>query len=98
MSKPPVSEQAQVNFRMPVDLRDRLKRASQANNRSMNAEIINRLEDTFFAEDWRSRLQEDAERAHDELAAVQYFRQELVKKAADEILATIVDQLALRKD
>ena len=44
MSKPPVSEQVQVNFRMPVDLRDRIKAAAEANNRSMNSEIVARLE------------------------------------------------------
>lgn len=47
MSKPPVSEQVQVNFRMPVELRDRIKAAAEDNHRSMNAEIIARLEDTF---------------------------------------------------
>lgn len=47
MSKPPVSEQVQVNFRMPGDLRDRLKVSAEKNNRSMNAEIVSRLESSF---------------------------------------------------
>lgn len=47
MSKQPVSEQVQVNFRMPVELRDRIRAAAEANHRSMNAEIIARLEETF---------------------------------------------------
>lgn len=47
MSKPPASEQVQVNFRMPVGLRDRIKAAAEDSHRSMNAEIIARLEDTF---------------------------------------------------
>lgn len=50
MSKPPVSEQVQVNFRMPVDLRDRIKAAAEANNRSMNAEIVSRLDDSLFSD------------------------------------------------
>lgn len=44
MTKPPAREQAQVNIRMPDDLRDRIKVASEANNRSMNAEIVATLE------------------------------------------------------
>lgn len=40
MAKPPVAEQLQVNFRMPVDLRDEIKREAEAHGRSMNAEII----------------------------------------------------------
>lgn len=47
MAKTPVAEQVQVNFRMPVDLRDRIKAAADENSRSMNAEIILRLEQTF---------------------------------------------------
>lgn len=47
MSKPPVAEQVQVNFRMPVDLRDRIKSKAESNGRSMNAEIIDALESSF---------------------------------------------------
>lgn len=49
MSKPPVSEQVQVNFRMPADLRDRIKAKAESNGRSMNAEIISALELYFPA-------------------------------------------------
>lgn len=44
MAKIPVSEQVQVNFRMPEALRDQIKEAAQDNSRSMNAEIIHALE------------------------------------------------------
>lgn len=47
MAKVPVSEQVQVNFRMPPALRDRIKAAADASGRSMNAEIIARIEATF---------------------------------------------------
>ena len=43
MAKPPVSEQVQVNFRMPVDLRDRIKAAAEAEGVSMNHLIIDAL-------------------------------------------------------
>lgn len=47
MSRPPVADQIQVNFRMPADLRNRIKVAAEANNRSMNAEIVAALEGKF---------------------------------------------------
>lgn len=47
MARPPVSEQVQVNFRMPVDLRDRIKRRAEAEGTSMNAEIVDALERMF---------------------------------------------------
>ncbi|MBC7131703.1 MAG: Arc family DNA-binding protein [Roseovarius sp.] len=49
MAKPPVSEQVQVNFRMPVDLRDRIKRKAEEHGQSMNAEIVEALEHMFPA-------------------------------------------------
>jgi uncharacterized protein (DUF1778 family) len=49
MAKPPVVEQVQVNFRMPADLRDRIRAASQEAGRSMNAEIIFALEAAYPA-------------------------------------------------
>lgn len=47
MARTPTDEQVQVNFRMPADLRDRLKVAAGTNNRSMNAEIVARLDASF---------------------------------------------------
>lgn len=37
----------QMKLRLPADLRDRIADAAAANGRSMNAEIIQRLEGTF---------------------------------------------------
>lgn len=47
MAKPPAAEQVQVNFRMPVDLRDRIRRATDISGRSVTAEIVNALERAF---------------------------------------------------
>lgn len=41
----------QVNFRVPADLLDRLKAAAADNNRTITAELVNRLEGSFVAED-----------------------------------------------
>ena len=37
----------QVNFRIPADLADRLKEAAAANNRTLTAELVHRLESSF---------------------------------------------------
>ncbi|WP_144982860.1 Arc family DNA-binding protein [Halomonas sp. C22] len=39
----------QYKLRMPPELRDKLKSASEENHRSMNAEIVARLQDSFEA-------------------------------------------------
>lgn len=43
-------------FRAPLELRERLKRSAEDNNRSLNAEIIERLE-ASFAEGEQSALE-----------------------------------------
>lgn len=58
MSRPPVADQVQVNFRLPSDLRDRIKAAAEAQNRSMNAELVERLETSFAHTSLRSLLPE----------------------------------------
>lgn len=46
----------QYLVRFPEGLRNRLKDAAKTNNRSMNAEIIARLEDSFDQSDMSARL------------------------------------------
>lgn len=41
------SEDIQTNLRLPADLKERLRQAADASNRSMNAEVVARLEETF---------------------------------------------------
>ncbi|RAS38298.1 Arc family DNA-binding protein [Paraburkholderia bryophila] len=43
------SEDIQTNLRLPSDLKTRLKHAADASNRSMNAEVVARLEESFNA-------------------------------------------------
>lgn len=45
----------QYQLRLSAELRERLKQSAEANNRSMNADIVARLEDSFDAEN-RSSL------------------------------------------
>jgi len=37
----------QINLRIPADLKDRLDRASEKHKRSLTAEVVARLEETF---------------------------------------------------
>jgi hypothetical protein len=46
-----------MKVRMSSDLRQKIKDASDANNRTMNAEIVARLE-ASFAEGWLERAQQ----------------------------------------
>ena len=41
------SDQYRYNLSFPPGLRDRIKEAAKANNRSMNAEIVTRLQKSF---------------------------------------------------
>ncbi len=47
MSEIPGRHAEQFNLRLPDGMRERLKEAAGANKRSMNAEIISRLQDSF---------------------------------------------------
>lgn len=49
MSKPayPSDQQDKFMLRLPDGMRDRIKAAAERNNRSMNAEIVSRLEQSF---------------------------------------------------
>lgn len=47
MSKTPTPQIAPTPVRLPDDLKQQLKDAAEANDRSMNGEIVNRLRSTF---------------------------------------------------
>jgi hypothetical protein len=47
MAKTPSSEQVQVNFRMPEELRERIKLFAEKQGRSMNAAIVDSLTRSF---------------------------------------------------
>lgn len=48
----------QYIVRFPDGMRDRLKAAAEENGRSMNAEIVKRLQDTLDFEDFKARWDE----------------------------------------
>ena len=41
----------QYKLRLPADLKEKIKQASEENRRSMNAEIVARLEESFIGID-----------------------------------------------
>ncbi|WP_367715132.1 Arc family DNA-binding protein [Nitratireductor sp. GISD-1A_MAKvit] len=59
MARPkyPSDQLAQFMVRMPEEMREALKRAAGENARSMNAEIVARLEDSLAGQDQLSKLQ-----------------------------------------
>jgi predicted transcriptional regulator len=49
------TDTAHLNLRYPEALRRRLERAARTNDRSLNTEIVHRLEQSFRLEDFRER-------------------------------------------
>lgn len=43
-------EDPQLRIRLPVELKEKIEDSAKANNRSMNAEIVQRLDGSFMAE------------------------------------------------
>lgn len=43
-------EDPQLRIRLPIELKEKIEESSKLNNRSMNAEIVQRLEGSFFSE------------------------------------------------
>lgn len=51
----------QFNLRLPDGMRDRLRVAAEANGRSMNAEIVDRLQFSFDVENLNRQNEKEAE-------------------------------------
>ena len=51
MAKPKKATRAQVGLRVPEDLRERVENAAKVSGRSLNAEILERLEQSFRTEE-----------------------------------------------
>lgn len=63
MSEKPIQPQDKYVLRMPDGLRDRIKRVAEENGRSMNAEMIARLEESLEQDDLGKISKEDVEHA-----------------------------------
>ncbi|WP_104018438.1 Arc family DNA-binding protein [Roseovarius nitratireducens] len=83
MSDSAPKQEPPYGLRMPPDLKDRVKAAAKANNRSMNAEIVATLEEKYPA----PRLSERDE------ALIQFMLENVPK---DEVEAFVTDILKRR--
>lgn len=63
MSKEPIQPQDKYVLRLPDGMRDRIKAAAEANSRSMNAEMVARLEQSFDVDKHLAELTVRAVRA-----------------------------------
>ncbi|WP_105634336.1 Arc family DNA-binding protein [Cronobacter dublinensis] len=70
-------EDPQLRIRLPIELKEKIEEIAKANNRSMNAEIVQRLASSFLAEV-----------SDDEVLSVEEAIQ-IVSKARDELSAII---------
>ncbi|MBW8285050.1 MAG: Arc family DNA-binding protein [Rhizobium sp.] len=87
----PSAKQDQFMLRFPDGLRDRIKVAAETNGRSMNSEIIARLEDTLITDSYAESLEihgvkSDLERKAREAAGIQQ-RLSTIEAKLDQLLA-----------
>ena len=88
-SKPPSRTADQFVVRFPDGMRDRIAEAAKANNRSMNAEIVSRLEQTFgqqFVLRTSEEIRDYAKKIFEE-----QFKEE-AERTAQEIVNNILKQ------
>ncbi|MHB2265690.1 Arc family DNA-binding protein [Aliihoeflea sp. PC F10.4] len=71
MGKTPLQPEDKYVLRMPDGMRQRIKAAAESNGRSMNAEMVARLEDSFVFEAREQRLQSDIRRQGDDNIGLQ---------------------------
>ncbi len=81
----------QVSLRLPPGLRDRVKAAADQNGRSMNAEIIELLEDAYVHQTYAEKSERLAvalmhQRAEDEAASIEK-RLTTIEAKLDQLLA-----------
>lgn len=57
------SDEHRSQYRLPGELADKLREAADKNNRSMNAELVARLESTFGEDYWLRLIEEGCRRA-----------------------------------
>lgn len=67
----------QVNFRIPVELKDKLDSAAKENGRTLTAELILRLEMTFEQDDQVSELMERINKLEDDIHGLNEDNREL---------------------
>jgi len=90
----------QFPLRLPDGMRDRLKAAAAKNSRSMNAEIVARLEDSFELTESLTDLQQNAGEAMDAARKViedQAQRHENLKETVERLTMALEGTLELER-
>jgi len=81
---------------MPPDLKERVKRAAEANNRSMNAEIVNALEEKFPRAPTWSEVADFIEKAAQKLGEMEQDQEWAdASKALLELIDVLRDAIPL---
>lgn len=79
MKKSTVQPQDKYVLRLPDGMRERIRAAAEENNRSMNAEILARLEETF---DGSEELWDEVNRIAEAVEAIQRDVSEMAPRVA----------------
>ncbi|MDC7745006.1 Arc family DNA-binding protein [Rhizobium binxianense] len=80
ISKDPVSEQDKFMLRLPAGMRDAIREEADANGRSMNAEIVHRLENSLDPSFFGSEFKRVSQNYEASTSAVNHFLQMLAEK------------------
>lgn len=78
-------EDPQLRIRLPVELKEKIEDSAKANTRSMNAEIVQRLDVSFLNEPPSDKLISAQEAAHIASKAREELSGVILKKTFDEI-------------
>ena len=79
-----------VIVRLPDGMRDRIREAAEKNNRSMNAEIVSRLDNSFMQEFWDAK-------APLQLAKERSLQEDAIQKIIEQTVLQLSDVLGLDK-
>lgn len=87
---PNISEQNPIRIRLPDALKERLQAAATAGHRSLNSEVVKRLEESFIGPD--AQIEEAIERILEQRGLVSQLELP-TKDASVESLAVLADRL-----
>ncbi|RBO91025.1 Arc family DNA-binding protein [Pseudochrobactrum asaccharolyticum] len=79
-----------VIVRLPDGMRDRIREAAEKNNRSMNAEIVSRLDNSFIQEFWDAK-------APFQLAKERSLQEDAIQQIIEQTVLQLSDVLGLDK-
>lgn len=89
-------EDPQMKLRLPVDLKSRIEEVAKSSNRTLNAEIVDRLQGTFKQPNTEIQFSRGDDASEEMFANIRRLREEGRSKDAE--IAALQNELKLRTD